>query len=449
MVCDGKDVELGQVKYLLSPQDLAAFELIPQLIDSGVSSLKIEGRLKTAEYVAAVTRYYRQAIDTALAGRPVQFTPKQIEELELTFSRGFSPGWMLGNDHKRLVPGNSSANRGVLLGEVTQVLGQRVQVRLERAIKAGDGVTFEGDRLSGDIQGGRVWGVFQGKRRLESPIDRGLAELTFVRGAVDFGQLWPGQEVWKTDDPELARRMRKSYTNADPQHRVPVDLQVRAAVGEPLCVQARCATGATCEIVSAESLAAALQHPVTNDLLRDKLGRLGGTVYELRQLEAEIVGGPMVPLSVLGKIRHALVEQLDAANDALPPARRIAPPSVLDQLRAVNRAAAVAAEDHPLPLEPQLRILCRTLAQLEIVLECGVRDVQVDFQDIRQYAQAVPLAAPRRRRSTWPRPASKSRTSWGCSVRCCVMAPTASWCGTWAVWRSTSPKASLASRTSR
>ena len=80
LICDGKDVELGAVKYLLSPQDLAAFELIPQLIDAGVSAFKIEGRLKTAEYVANVTRHYREAIDTALAGRPVKFTPKQIEE---------------------------------------------------------------------------------------------------------------------------------------------------------------------------------------------------------------------------------------------------------------------------------------------------------------------------------------------------------------------------------
>lgn len=399
LICDGQDVELGSVRYLLSPQDLAAFALIPQLIDIGVAAVKIEGRLKTAEYVAAVTRHYREAIDTALAGRPVEFTPQQIEELELTFSRGFSPGWLLGNDHKRLVPGDNSANRGVMLGEVTQVHGQRVQVRLQRAIKAGDGVTFDGDRLSGPVQGGRVWDVFQGKRRLEGPIDSGLVELTFVRGAVDFSQLWPGQEVWKTDDPELARRMRKTYTNADPQRRAPVDLHVRAAVGEPLRVRARCVTGAMCELVSDEPLAVARQHPVTADFLREKLGRLGGTVYELRQLEAEISGGPMVPMSVLGKLRHALVEQLDAAGDALPSARRIAPPPVLDQLRAANGETReelgpdqAGTDSQPGKSGVNLRILCRTLAQLETVLECGVQKVQADFHDIRQYAQAVPLA---------------------------------------------------------
>jgi putative protease len=409
LVCDGRDVDLGQVKYLLSPQDLAAFDLIPQLIDAGVSALKIEGRLKTAEYVANVTRHYREAIDTALAGRPVQFTPRQIEEMELSFSRGFSPGWLLGNDHKRLVPGKSSANRGVLLGEVTQVRGQRVQVRLSRGIKAGDGITFEGDRLAGLEQGGRVWAVYQGGRRLEAPVDQGLVELTFVREAVDFDQLWPGQQIWKTDDPELARRIRRSYTDADPQRRVPVTMRVRAAVGEPLDVQARTATGATCEVQSDEPLPAARQHPVTRELLEEKLGRLGGTVHELEKLEAEIIGSPMVPMSVLGKVRARLKELLDAAGVALPP-RRIAPPPVLERLRAENRtglgqAAHVDASGRDATglgetglrgaspdLEPQLRILCRTLAQLETALSCGERDLQVEFPDIRQYAQAVPLA---------------------------------------------------------
>jgi len=411
LVCDGRDMDLGPVKYLLSPQDLAAFELVPQLIDAGVSALKIEGRLKTAEYVANMTRHYRQAIDTAVAGRPVQFTPRQIEEMELSFSRGFSPGWLLGNDHKRLVPGISSANRGVLLGEVTQVRGQRVQVRLTRGIKAGDGVTFEGDRLAGLEQGGRVWAVYQGSQRLEASIDHGLVELTFVRDAVDFAQLWPGQQIWKTDDQELARRMRRSYTNADPQRRVPVTLTVRAVVGEPLCVEARTATGTVCEVRSDEPLSAARQRPVTGELLEEKLGRFGGTVYELDRLEAEIIGEPMVPMSVLGKVRNRLKELLETSGVPLPP-RRIAPPPVLERLRAENRAereraaqvAASGRDANSAPVaapvrgtnsvlgEPELRVLCRTLAQLEAALSCGIRDVQVEFPDIRQYADAVSMA---------------------------------------------------------
>ena len=96
LVCDGRDVDLGDQKYLLSPQDLAAYALIPDLIAAGVMSLKIEGRLKTAAYVANITRHYRQAIDAAVAGEPVEFTERQVEEMELSFSRGFSVGCLEG-----------------------------------------------------------------------------------------------------------------------------------------------------------------------------------------------------------------------------------------------------------------------------------------------------------------------------------------------------------------
>ena len=143
LVCDGQDVDLGNQKYLLSPQDLAAYALAPELIAAGVSSFKIEGRLKTAEYVANITRHYRTAIDSAVAGRPVAFTPRDVEEMELSFSRGFSPGWLKGCDHKMLVPATTSAKRGVRLGTVVAVRKGRVLVDLAGSVKRGDGVAFD------------------------------------------------------------------------------------------------------------------------------------------------------------------------------------------------------------------------------------------------------------------------------------------------------------------
>ena len=116
IVCDGRLVDLDNVQYLLSPQDLAAYDLIPQLIELGVASLKIEGRLKTAEYVANITRHYREAIDAAWAGRPVAFTPRDVQEMQLSFSRGFSHGFLDGNNHKVLVRGDYAKKRGILLG---------------------------------------------------------------------------------------------------------------------------------------------------------------------------------------------------------------------------------------------------------------------------------------------------------------------------------------------
>ena len=105
IVCDGELQDLENIQYLLSPQDLAAFDLIPQLVELGVASLKIEGRLKTPEYVANITRHYRAAIDAAWKGEPLTFRDEDVREMELSFSRGFSHGFLDGNQPQGARPG--------------------------------------------------------------------------------------------------------------------------------------------------------------------------------------------------------------------------------------------------------------------------------------------------------------------------------------------------------
>jgi putative protease len=406
LVCDGRDVDLGQQKYLLSPQDLAAYDLIPQLIELGVCAFKIEGRLKTPEYVANITRHYRQGIDSALAGRPVEFTPRDVEEMELSFSRGFSHGWLEGCDHKMLVPGLSSAKRGVLLGTVKGVRKGRVEVVVgthrvpadaakdgtrsvpaTRGVKRGDGVVFDCGKPVDDEQGGRVYEIFVGGRSVETPISEGTIELAFAHGAIDFDQIWPGQQVFKNDDPELTSRLRKTFTGKNPLWRVPVDLQVHAAVGEPLTIVVLASRLPGVTIRSDEPLAAAHKHPLTEETLREQLGRLGGTQFELVSLTADIRGNPMCPFSVLGKLRHELVTALESQLIAAP-TRRIAEEGVLDRLR-VGQSRLSDKETNLRPAGRLPHVLCRLLPQLREVLDLGCQSVYVDFQDIREYRQAV------------------------------------------------------------
>jgi putative protease len=387
LICDGRDVDLGDQKYLLSPQDLAAYALIPELIEAGVAAFKIEGRLKTPQYVANITRHYRQAIDTAMTGAPVTFTPRQVEEMELSFSRGFSVGWLHGCDHKALVPARNSAKRGVLLGEVRDVRKGRVRIDLQRRLKAGDGLVFEGDRAAGQEQGGRVFHMTQAGRPLKEEVSSGLVELTFHGHSVDFRKLRPGQKVWKSDDPALTRRLRQTFTTNDIEGRAQsVEIHAAAQAGQPLRLSVRGAGLEAFACSSADALAEATKHPLTVEILERQLGRLGGTGFVLRQLTASIEGAPMVPLSVLGQLRRDMVRKLDAARAAaIRPAYRLSAEPVLPQLRnEIQRAAAERTT-------PQLLVLCRSLDQLQSVLELNVPLVYVDFQDIRDYRQAVAM----------------------------------------------------------
>ncbi len=348
LICDGKELDLGDRKYLLSPQDLAAYDLLPRLFEAGVSAFKIEGRLKAAEYVANITHQYRLAIDAALAGRPVAFTSQQVEDMEVSFSRGFSHGWLEGCDHKGLVPGLSSAKRGVYLGNVTSLVKGRIRVELASAIKRGDGVVFEGDRITNSEQGGRVYEVFQHGRSLEEPATAGSVELAFRHGAIDTARLWIGQKAWKTDDPELNRRLRKTFSGGQPRRRVALDLVVEAAVGMPLRISGQTENGATVRLQSSDPLQEAIKHPLYTEVLAEQLGRLGGTTYELRCVEAKIDGRPMVPLSVLGKLRREMVEQLDAAASRVPERSVADEPALPSLLAAITER--LPKNDSPLPL---------------------------------------------------------------------------------------------------
>jgi U32 family peptidase len=386
LLCDGREMDLGEQKYLLSPQDLAAYALAPELIAAGICSFKIEGRLKTPEYVANITRHYRQAIDGAVAGRPVAFTPRDVEEMELSFSRGFSHGWLGGCDHKALVPAQSSSKRGVFLGRVTDVRRGRVTVELAGSVKRGDGVSFDCGEAIDDPQGGRVYEVFLNGRSIVEPVSVGRVELAFGHASLDLKQIAVGQLVWKTDDPVLTARLRKSFTSADPQRRMPIDVEVQASVGEPVRLIATTASGVRCEAASDQAAAEARQHPLSRETLEQQLGRLGGTPFELRKLAAQIVGRPMVPFSVLGKLRHRMIEQLEEAVIAVP-SRRISQENVLEDLQR-----SILTDRSPSHGEPRLHVLCRSLRQLETLLELGEKRLYVDFADIREYREAAATA---------------------------------------------------------
>ncbi|PYJ93959.1 MAG: hypothetical protein DME23_25570, partial [Verrucomicrobia bacterium] len=231
LISDGNPVPLGDKRYLLSPQDLAGLEVLADLIRAGVVSLKIEGRLKSAEYVANITRVYRRALDelgtrnseletdTVVGEIPRSAFRIPRYEIEMAFSRGLYTGWFRGINNQELVHARFGKKRGVYLGEVTRVQGGKVFVHLLAPIKAGDGVVFDAGHPEEKEEGGRVYVINVGQASRLSPIaqhpHRGTRKgetgrmpvppcevlLTFGRGDIDFSRVHVGDKVWKTSDP--------------------------------------------------------------------------------------------------------------------------------------------------------------------------------------------------------------------------------------------------------
>jgi U32 family peptidase len=396
IISDGQLVDLENVQYLLSPQDLAAYDLVPQLIEMGVTSLKIEGRLKTAEYVANITRHYRTAIDQAWSGQPVSFTPRDVQEMQLSFSRGFSHGFLDGTNHKVLVRGDHAKKRGILIGEVESIARTGVRLTAAAPIKPGDGVVFDGDESTGwPEQGGRIYQVIP-EAHVPAPApdadagpgETGAVELRLGRGDINLLALEKGQRVWKTDDPELSRRLRRSF-EGPPSRMVALDIEVRAVTGEPLSIIGHTSIGGTATARSDASLAAAETSPADLPLFREQLGRLGGTIYELRGLEATIAGRPMVPKSLLNQLRRELVAKL--AEVPVGPSHTVSPapalPRLLEPILAERAHQTHSASEDPPAIE--LAVLCRRTEQIEAALELGISTIYADYQDIKQYAAAI------------------------------------------------------------
>jgi putative protease len=401
LICDGQRVDLGEKKYLLSPHDLAAYDRLPQLIAAGVAALKIEGRLKTAEYVACTTAFYRAAIDAVVnadaavakanadpSSKPVEDHANEVAEMEMAFSRGFGHGWLDGNDSKSLVSGLSSAKRGICLGKIDAISGQRIRMQLNAPVARGDGVVFEGDRLGNAEQGGRVYEIFQNRQAVEEAAS-GVVELAFGYDAVDVRKLTPGQTLWKTHDPRLEKRLRKTFSGR-PQRSVSVDITVEASVGEPLRIDATTETGGSCHLESPEPLAEAVKHALTEETLRQQLGRLGKTTFQLRKLDARITGQPMIPLSILGKMRHEMIERLEAATSS-PPVRVVTSEFSFPQIQKELQKERDDASSTSDTSSPQLHVLCRTVESVATALECGANTITAEFRKPAEYADAISM----------------------------------------------------------
>jgi len=367
LIVDGVVRDLGDQRYLLSPQDLAGVAEIPELIRQGITSFKIEGRLKTPEYVAAVTRVYRRAIDAVQQGtEEANDSAQDRYEMEMVFSRGLSTGWLHGVDHQDLVHARFGKKRGALLGRVRQAGSDWVEIDGDTPIKAGDGIVFDTGGNTDHEQGGRVYEV---KER----------RLFLQRGKVDFAKVPSGARVWKTDDPALNAELQKTWKRERlPRKKRPVFWSVTGSVGEPMVLRDETSG---CVVTSAMALESAVQRPFTAEFLQQQLGRLGETDYELAGLKMELPGDVMLPVSELNRMRRALVEKLDQAGTGAP--RRVAATEVTVGDLLPTRSAEV--EEIP----AELRVLCRNEAQVRAALSNGISTIYVDLEDVRRCKDLV------------------------------------------------------------
>lgn len=438
-IVDGERKPLGDLRYLLSPEDLAAHEALPELVEAGVHSLKIEGRYKGPAYVTTAVdswRNWREAVLRGVTDADRLQLDRDLERTQLTFSRGGSVGFLHGDNHQTLVVATTPKHRGVEVGTITEVHPKSVTVTvtsdadLRRLLRPGVGVKFELVSRSAkehdpdNAPGGPLFGVHfatpaspgRTSRRAAPPGRQGPSQAlqtgpsastnagaVSVRGArveLRFGQPGPdltrvrvGDGVRLTGDPELVRDASRRIAQPE-TGRIPVALTVTGHKGEPLQVSAHAVGPA--RSLKADALTSALLTSaragtgVDSALLRDKLGALGGTPFRLGELDLSALSdGLYVPVSELKQLRRDLVLALQTALDApaypTPPTERCLP-----QVRA---AVSHGVSDLSGPVD--LVALCRTDEQLEAIIASQPpqgTEVELDWMEMVGLGRAVTRA---------------------------------------------------------
>jgi len=372
LIVDGAPYPTGDARYPLSPGDLFGLHHVPQMVDIGVAALKIEGRYKGADYVALTTSAYRDAVDAAWAGRPSPVTRERELELEQVYSRGLGPFFLEGTNHQAVVRGRAPRHRGVRMGTVREVVEAGVIVEAEAPhnlapLKPGDGVVFDAaDWRSPEEpeEGGRIFEV----------LPRGACmELRFANRALDISRIRPGDWVWRTDDPSIARAARPFLEAVAPRRKQPVRVRVVARENERLDTEWS-VEGARVRVQSTEALGSATRRALDLDLLRAQLGRLGNTAYEIEEIVLDAEGAPFAPASVLNQVRRRAVELLEAAQAA---------PRVIETHDPAEALAdLLPAPVAPLAAPPTLDWLVRTSEQLEAAIAARPASITLDYLDL-------------------------------------------------------------------
>ena len=303
---EGEDMLAGRDagQYLLSPKDMNTLSILPQLIETGVVSYKIEGRMKRPEYVAVVVDAYRRAIDSYLAGN-YQVPPQDYANIEQIFNRDFTTAYLTERPGRKMMSDRRPNNRGVLIGRVAKLdkAKNKAVVKLEKELHLGDGLEFWVS------VGGRVGTTVTSMKKNGQDAETGYPGEQVTIDIPNGVRL--NDRVFRTLDSALMAYAQQFF-GSEAKRRIPVDAAVTARIGEPMKItltddEGNVGYGETEFIVEP-----ARKRALTEETVRKQIDRLGTTEYMLRNLEFACDDNVMVPMSEMNEARRKAAEQLDA-----------------------------------------------------------------------------------------------------------------------------------------
>lgn len=297
--------------YLMSPKDMSMLGCMGELAGSGIVSLKIEGRMKSPEYVATVVRLYRKYLDLATSDAGLQDSKSpEIEEkdthdlLQIYNRGGFSSGYMKGKTGADMMSYEKPNNSGIYLGKVrtSDSRSRTITVRLEWDLSIGDGIEIWTG--SSDSPGGTVTLLEAGGRNVRTAKKGELV----VIGEFN-GNIAPGSGVYKTLDIALNKAARETFSGKIIK-RTAIKGKASLAVGRPLVLDVEDAEGHKVTAGGTIKSEKAINKPLSGERLKEQLSKTGSTPFVFSDLTVDIAAGLTIPVSEINEVRRQALDEL-------------------------------------------------------------------------------------------------------------------------------------------
>lgn len=302
-------------KFLLSPKDLCSLGELRELEEAGVRSLKIEGRMKSPEYVGTVVGTYRRNIDEIYA----EPDPQDMKNLTQIFNRGgFSTGYLRGKLGRTMMSMEKPKNWGVYLGEAVSYNAQyqSLKVRLAEEISLGDGIeVWNGEDES---PGTVVTGIRVDGRHVKKAVKGQVAELGNIKGRISGGN-----RVYKTSDKALNEAARV-LLNGKAHKRLPLKGRIQVSGGRPaqFTVWEEEDEGRTDRVTGRVMVTGttipekAVSKPLSAERLKEQLEKTGPTPFQFHSIEVELEDGLSLPVSEINDLRRRALDQFEERKAA-------------------------------------------------------------------------------------------------------------------------------------
>ena len=281
-------------KYILSTKDLCTLKDIDKLIDVGVDSIKIEGRMKRKEYVYLAVSLYRKAIDSYLNYGFVNITDKDILELKKIFNRGFTKGFLFGETNNNFTNPKRPNHQGIVIGKVISIKNSSFCLKLSDQLNLQDGI-----RVVADDIGFIVTEMFINDKKVKSAKKGDIVKIKKKINSLS--------EVVKTTDYNQLQKINQLINK---KRKLPLDVIMRARLNHNLTIVLKY-KDKEIEIKSDYIVTKAKNSPTTKDSIYDKINRFNDTVYFLNSFNLDIDDNIFIPVGVLNNLRREAVDKLN------------------------------------------------------------------------------------------------------------------------------------------